>query len=173
MKLTTEKIIHAIFFATIRQLPRAALLAENAGYTLTPDDSYWMDKAIRIPSARRQEVRPGLTNSRLHSLARQNHIQIEPAGHGFTFSLPEEHLGKCWFRTRELLSAAGVPSYGDEPRPLDLKTVTERVSIRLAREYYVTQSCNLDGLRWRILSYAETGMPYLPINQKSTHPNHD
>lgn len=170
MKLTNEKIIHAIFFATMRQLPRAALLAESAGYTLTPDDGYWMDKAIRIPSAKRLEVRPGLTNSRLHSLARQNHIQLEPAGHGFTFNLPEEYLGQCWFRARELLNAAGVPPYGDKPRPIDIKTVTEAVSFRLVREYYVAQTGYFDDLRWRIFSYAKTGMPCLPINQKSIHP---
>ena len=85
MRLTDDKIITAIFSATIKQLPREALLMVDGGYTLTPDDGYWMDKAIRIASAERSAILwgcrqlafilwPNRTISRQHLLAMVSHL---------------------------------------------------------------------------------------------------
>lgn len=73
----------------------------DGGCTLTPDDGYWMDKAIRISSAERSAILPGLSTARLHSLAKQNHIQTAPASHGFTFNLPEEHRAMLVSQSRD------------------------------------------------------------------------
>ncbi|EDW6206084.1 hypothetical protein ZJ52_002737 [Salmonella enterica subsp. enterica] len=169
MRLTDDMIITAIFSATIKQLPREALLMVDGGYTLTPDDGYWMDKAIRIASAERSAILPGLSTTRLHSLAKQNHIQTVPAGHGFTFSLPEEHLGQCWFRCRELLRATCVPAYGDKPAAIDIKAVTAMASIQLAKEYHVAKTVVNDAIRWRILNSAEHGISWYPSNELSPY----
>ncbi|HBM9260407.1 hypothetical protein [Citrobacter europaeus] len=169
MRLTDDKIITAIFSATIKRLPREALLMVDGGYTLTPDDGYWMDKAIRISSAERSAILPGLSTARLHSLAKQNHIQTAPAGHGFTFNLPEEHLGQCWFRSREILRAACVPAYGDKPAAIDLKTVTAMASTQLAKEYYVAKTVVNDAIRWRIISSAEHGIGWYPPTEPSLY----
>lgn len=151
MKLTTTQIMAAISRATLHQLPERALHRIAGGYTLVPDHGYWMDKAIKHLSSEREKVIAGLSSSRLHSLEAQGHIQIESIGRGFTYCLPEEQLGQCWFRTRSILRDSGIPDYGDKPVTLNITPIIESAVSMLNKEFSIQEVDDYGQTRWHIV----------------------
>ena len=161
MKLTNTQIIESIFAATLGQLPGRALLRSRAGVTLFPDEWHSMKKAISHMSTDRTEILPNISSEqsryRLHNLERKGLLVADRAGNAFTFWLPEEHLGQCWFRTRELLKIAGIPDYACRPVQINTTALESTVHQQLLSEFHIRLNREYDRDQLNVVS----GRPYI------------
>lgn len=167
MKLTNTQIIEAVFAATLGQLPGRALLHSSAGVTLSRDDWRSMKKAISHMSTDRAEMLPDISYEqsryRLRSLERKGLLVADRAGTAFSFWLPEEHLGQCWFRTRAILKRSGIPDYGERPVRVNTAMIELAIRQQLLTEFCIKMSREYDKEQLQVVSRCPATAPQ-PIN---------